>query len=254
MKVFALHCGTLTAPMAAFVEGEAGEATVPVPAYLIDHPKGLVVVDTGMPPLMRSDPAKAVGGFLASVFMPRYAPGQGLTEQIEIAGYDPAHVTEIVNTHLHFDHGGGNALLPNARVVVQKRELDAAAAEKAAADGSYVMRHALDGRDVLGVDGTHDLFGDGRIVLMPTYGHTAGHQSVKLACEGGETVLAGDCCYFHRTLTDGKLPGFAHDADGQRAAIARLKAMQDRGVRIIPGHDAGVLASLKAAPEPFLSD
>ena len=254
MKVFALHCGTLTAPMAAFVDGEEGIASVPVPAYLIDHPKGLVVVDTGMPPLMRSNPKEAVGGFLASVFTPSYAPGQGLTEQITLAGYDPARVASIVNTHLHFDHGGGNALLPEARVVVQKRELDAAAAERASPGSGYVMRHALEGRDILAVDGAHDLFGDGRIVLMPTYGHTAGHQSVKLSCEGGETILAGDCCYFHRTLTDLKLPGFAHSADDQRESIRRLKAMQDKGARIIPGHDAEVMASLNAAPEPFLSD
>ncbi len=205
-----------------------------------------------MPPLMRTDAAQAVGSFLAATFVAGYAPGAGLVEQLRAIDVDPARVDFVVNSHLHFDHGGGNALLPNARVVVQRLEAEAAREEAEAAGRGYRARDALDGRDVLEIDGEHDLFGDGSVVLLPTPGHTAGHQSARLRCDGGETILAGDCCYFHRTLTDLKLPGFGHDREAQKRSISRLRGMEQAGARIIPGHDADVWASLPRVPLPML--
>jgi glyoxylase-like metal-dependent hydrolase (beta-lactamase superfamily II) len=67
-----------------------------------------------------------------------------------------------------------------------------------------------------------------------------------------ETVLAGDCCYFHKTLTDLKLPGFGHDPDEPRRSIQRLTAMDDRGARIIAGHDPEQWAGLPHAPHPMI--
>jgi glyoxylase-like metal-dependent hydrolase (beta-lactamase superfamily II) len=111
----------------------------------------------------------------------------------------------------------------------------------------------LDGRDVMEIDGEFDLFGDGAVTLLPTYGHTAGHQSLRLRCDNGETVLAGDCCYFHRTLRDLKLPPIGHDPEEQLRSIARLRAMEERGARIIAGHDAEQFAALTASPGPFIT-
>ena len=66
-------------------------------------------------------------------------------------------------------------------------------------------------------------------------------------------MLAGDCCYFHRTLSDLKLPGFAHDREEQLRSIARLKGLCDRGARIIAGHDPDQWAHLPRAPAPLLA-
>lgn len=252
MKVYGFVCGWLTAPMEAFVEGGTGEAKVPVPAYLIDHPRGRAVFDTGMPAGLRTDPQAAIGRYLAGVFKADFTPDQDIDRQLEAMDVDPASIGLVVNSHLHFDHCAGNALLPNARIVVQKREAAAARAAGPPREGFDPLT-MLDGRDVLEVDGEHDLFGDGSAVLLPTYGHTAGHQSLRLACDGGDTVLAGDCCYFHRTLSDLKLPGFAHDREEQLRSIARLKALSDRGARIIAGHDPEQWAHLPRAPAPLLA-
>ncbi|BCW87970.1 N-acyl homoserine lactonase AttM [Alphaproteobacteria bacterium SO-S41] len=229
-------CGTLTAPMEAFVEGGTGMITVPIPAYYIEHPEGRVVVDTGMPAGLRTDPEAAIGRFLAGLYVAGFTPEQDVDKQLQAIGVDPASIDTVINTHLHFDHCAGNRLLPNARIVVQAREVAATKAAGPPKSGFDAMT-MLDGRDVMEVDGEHDLFGDGAVVLLPTYGHTAGHQSLKLACDGGETVLTGDCCYFHRTLSDLKLPGFAHDHEEQLRSIARLKTLADRGARVIAGHD-----------------
>lgn len=251
MKVYALSCGWLSAPAAAFIDGAEGAMKVPVAGWYIDHPKGRMVFDTGMPALLRTDPKTAIGGFLSQVFTADMPPEADIDRQLQAIGVDPGSIDYVVNSHLHFDHCAGNKLLPNAQIVVQRREAEAAKAEGAPADG-FDPNTMLDGRDLKLVDGEHDLFGDGSVVLLPTYGHTAGHQSMKLTCDGGETVLAGDCCYFHKTLTDMKLPGFGHDREAHLDSIRRLKAMEDRGARIIAGHDPEQWATLPKAPAPFL--
>lgn len=250
MKVYALECGWLSAPARAFIDGAEGALKVPIPAWFIDHPKGRVVFDTGMPALLRSDPEAAIGPVLASVYTADMPPEADIDRQLARIGVDAASIDYVVNSHLHFDHCAGNALLPNARIVVQRREAEAARAAPPAE--GFDPLTMLDGRDVREVEGELDLFGDGGVVLLPTYGHTAGHQSMKLACDGGETVLAGDCCYFHKTLTDMKLPRFGHDAEEQRRSIRRLKAMEDKGARIIAGHDPEQWVSLPKAPVPIL--
>ncbi len=251
MKVYALECGWLSAPAIAFIDGAEGMMKVPVPAYFIDHPKGRVVFDTGMPGLLRTDPRAAIGDVLAGVFTPDLPAEADIDKQLAAIGVEAASIDYVVNSHLHFDHCAGNALLPNAQIVVQRPEVEAARAAPVAE--GFDPNTMLDGRDLRLVDGELDLFGDGRVVLLPTYGHTAGHQSLKLACDGGDTVLAGDCCYFHKTLTDLKLPGFGHDPEEQRRSIRRLKAMEDSGARIIAGHDPEQWATLPKAPVPMLT-
>ena len=251
MKVYAFTCGWLTAPMAAFVDGAEGMAKVPVPSFYIEHPRGRAVFDTGLPALLRSDPAAAIGRHLAEVYTADFTQEQDIDRQLEAIGVDPALIDTVVNSHLHFDHCAGNQLLPNARIVVQTREA-ASVRETPPPRSGFNPATMLEGRDVLEVEGEHDLFGDGSVVLLPTYGHTAGHQSLKLSCDDGVTVLAGDCCYFHRTLRDMKLPGFGHDREAQARSIERLRAMEDRGARVIAGHDPDQWATLTQSPAPFI--
>lgn len=253
MKVYALDCGRLTAPMEAFVEGEPGMATVPVLSFLIDHPKGRVVFDTGMPAGLRANPDDAIGRYLARIFSaPDFTPAQDIDKQLEAIGVDPGSIDTVVNSHLHFDHCAGNHLLPNARIIVQRREAEAVREAGPPKHGFYAGS-MLEGRDVKEVDGELDLFGDGRVTLLPTYGHTPGHQSLRLRCDSGETVLAGDCCYFHRTLRDERLPALVHDRQEQLRSIARLRAMAERGAQIIAGHDPDQYAAMIKAPEPFIA-
>lgn len=234
LKVYGFTCGWITAQMEAFVEGASGTITAPVPAYLIEHPRGRVVFDSGLPAGVGTDPIASLGKRIASIYIFDLEPLHLVDKRLEALDADPGKIDYVINSHLHFDHCGANERIPNARIVVQKREADAA---RAAPDARFSPKAKIEGRDLLEIDGEHDLFGDGSVVLLPTYGHTAGHQSLKLACDDGVTILAGDCCYFHRTLRDMKLPAWGHDRDAQRQAIARLRALEESGARIIAGHD-----------------
>lgn len=238
-----LQCGTLTAGINMFeADGTDERLTIPVPSWLIQHGDDLVLIDTGMHADLR-----APGEYLDTVSM---FFDVGLSEQQTVAGalaavdVDAADIDVVVLSHLHFDHAGGLAQIPNARVVVQRAEWEAGEDSDMAAANSFVQSDYLLGHDVVTIDGEHDLFGDGAIKCVPTPGHTPGHQSVVVQLADEEIVLCGDCAYFERTLDGGSLPGFGHDLAQQADSITRLVAMRAAGARLIPGHDPGVFAGL----------
>ena len=98
------------------------------------------------------------------------------------------------------------------------------------------------------VDGEYDVFGDGRVVCLPTHGHTPGHQSLRLRLDSGEVVLAGDACYFCQTLHERRLPTNVFDRDAMHASLERLAALEAGGARIFFGHDGEFWKSVPQAP------
>ena len=165
-------------------------------------------------------------------------------------GVDAARIRYLINSHLHFDHTGGNAEVPNARLVVQRREWEAGHNADDIRKQFYNPRDYQLGHDVLAVDGEHDLFGDGRVVCLPTYGHTPGHQSLRVQLDSGPVVLTGDACYLRRTLDDMHLPAVVDDPDAMRRSLQRLRLLRDAGARIIYGHDPEAWATIPQAPAP----
>jgi N-acyl homoserine lactone hydrolase len=236
VRLHAFTCGWLTGPLGLFLEGQHGKLRVPVPVFLIEHPKGRVVFDTGLHPAVQHDPEGRLG-FLAGVFPAEFRAGEEVAARLAARDVAPDRVDYVVLSHLHFDHAGGLETLPNARVVVQRREWVAGQDADLAGALSF-GRHDYDhGHDLLLVDGEHDLFGDGRVVCLPTHGHTPGHQSLRVRLDGGDVVLTADSCYFRRTLEDEHLPAQPYDRDAMLASIRRLRALRDGGARLVYGHD-----------------
>jgi glyoxylase-like metal-dependent hydrolase (beta-lactamase superfamily II) len=237
VKMYALECGRLTGRWKDMMEGEDGEVEVPIPSYLIEHPKGTVLFDSGMHPDLQADPAGRLGK-TARIFKFHYGKGEEVSAKLEGIDRDPAKVTHVVNSHLHFDHAGGNTLIPNATLVLQKKEYEAGMDPERGAAMGFDKRDFDAGHPVKVIDGEHDLFGDGSIVCLPTHGHTPGHQSLKVRLDGGDVVLAGDACYFCRTLKERRLPRFVHDREAMLASLQKLADLEKGGARIFFGHDA----------------
>ena len=169
-----------------------------------------------------------------------------IAARLRAAGVDPDDLDIVILSHLHFDHVGGLAQLPNARVLVQRDEWAAGFdADLAAANTLNPADFDL-GHDVVQLDGEHDVFGDGRVTCIPTPGHTPGHQSLRVRLADREIVLCADCAYFTETLDGGPLPAIGHDHAQQATSIEQLRAMRSAGATLIPGHDATVMASLPA--------
>ena len=99
--------------------------------------------------------------------------------------------------------------------------------------------YAEDQRELILVDGDHDLLGDGSVELLLTPGHTPGHQSVRI----GELVLGVDVAHFASGLDDHRFPIFADDHAQQARSAERLRAMREAGLEIVPGHDPDVLSA-----------
>lgn len=228
VALYAFTCGFVTMPLRSFfADADKSPCRVPVPAWLIEHEKGLAVFDTGLgvPAYEALNGMKGVAAEFDAL--------ADIGARLRAAGFDPAKVRFIVNSHLHSDHSGGNAALPNATVVVQSAELDAAReGGDAYAGGVFDI-----GQPVLKLNGEHDLFGDGSVMLFPTPGHTPGHQCARVLLESGPVVLAGDCCYMRRTLEELALPRITADPETHLKSIKLLRTMRDGGDRIYFGHD-----------------
>ena len=229
----AFTCGWLHLPVSFFIEG--GEQTVlrsPVPAYLIEHPRGRVLFDTGLTVRARLLIDEQVSAGRQNF---EFDEGTDIAARLRAIDIDPARIDWIVNSHLHSDHCGGNEAIPNASVVIQHRELVVARAQ--AGSMLYDDQSFETGQPFLGIDGEHDLFGDGRVTVFPTYGHTPGHQSMRVSLASGNVILTGDCCYLKRSLDELRTSPADVDKEQAAATLRRLRALRASGARIFYGHD-----------------
>ena len=225
--LYAFTCGYITLPMSFFLDGEPGKAKVPACVYLIDHPKGMALFDTGF-----SD--RFVGmekGLGKIVDMPA---DNDVAQRLQSIDVDPCSIQYIINSHLHIDHAGGNALIPEATIIVQNGEWDFGFSGE---DTAYDARDFDTGQPVMRINGEHDLFGDGSVIIFPTAGHTPGHQSVRVKTATGEAVLAGDCCNMRRSLDDMHLPDHCYNMDQYRGSLEHLSRLRRAGAQIFYGHD-----------------
>lgn len=233
-----LCLGWMSNDASLMVPGETGTMRYPIPGYAVVHERGTVLFDTGLhEPLMTSTDEL---GALAPMFAPELTPDDFAEARLTEAGIDPDSVTHVVNSHLHFDHCGRNGPFPHAVTLIQADEWEAAQhPTKYAYVG--VPLDEIGAGDLRLVDGAVDLFGDGTVVLVPTPGHTVGHQSllVRASNEAGadSALLVGDACYLRRMLTARLTPGFASDVAGQLASYDVLERYEAAGTRLIFSHD-----------------
>jgi N-acyl homoserine lactone hydrolase len=209
VKLYAFTFGAVTGEFAHLMEGGEGDITVPVPVFLVEHPKGRALFDTGLHPDCQHNPAERLGERLAGLFRIGFQPGEEISARLQAIHRDPGKIDLIINSHFHFDHVGGNALIPNATLLVQRREWEAGMDPEMAASRGINRRDFDLGHKLRLVDGEHDVFGDGSVVCLPTHGHTPGHQSLRLRLDRGQIVLAADACYFCQTLRERRRPRVA---------------------------------------------
>ena len=214
-------------------------------SYLIVHPRGTVMFDTGG---IGDDKFPAGGGAAKEGIM---TATKKLVPQMRAAGYTPADVTYLVMSHYHSDHTGNANLFAGATWIVQKAERDAMLAEKPQGIIQPAHFSALKGaKTKILNDEDFDLFGDGTVVLKSAPGHTPGHQVLFVKLEKtGPVLLAGDLYHYPEERTTGRVPTFEFNAEQSRAARAKIEAfIKSTGAQLWIEHDVATHAKLPKSP------
>ena len=227
-----LECGWISAELGTMLEDQTGTIRMPVAAFVVEHPDGTLVFDTGMHPELERTKDRMRS--TAPLFEVEQHAGWTLTGQLAAAEVAVDDVTIVVLSHLHFDHAGGLAQLPGARLLVQRDEWAAGFQDDLVDFGVFNPGDFDLGHDRVELDGEHDVFGDGSVRIVPTPGHTAGHQSLLLE---GETLLVGDACYCQLALDLDALPPFGHDCARHREVFGWLRDEQAAGRQLVFSHD-----------------
>lgn len=253
IEVYAFTCGHIRMSKRAMIDDGAGQVDLPVPAFLIRHPKGDVLFDTGMP---RSLLNRSSGRYarLTEYMSFDFGPEDVITARLAQLGLAPGDIPLVVNSHLHFDHAGGNEAFPDARFIVQRTEWEVATDPEMTLGKGYDPADYPAEDQVELVEGQHDLFGDGALLLLPTPGHAPGHQSLLIASGGRRRLLTADACYLRENLDRAMAPRVSFDKKQARATLLALKQMEELGTEMIIGHDAAYWQGVPQAPDRMLSE
>lgn len=219
---------------------------MPVRSYVVAHPQGTLVWDTGLgDAIFAENGGREIVEGVIWFKVPRTLRGQ-----LEEIGVDPAGVRYLALSHMHPDHVGNLDLFQGSTVLVQQAELDAAFSPEAEALTYFPDAYAALDRDrVLEVGGERDVFGDGSVVLKPLPGHTPGHQGLLVRLEEtGPVLLAGDVSYSAPDYAAGRVRGADVDPAASARSLAAAKALEAEGVAVWLHHDAEMQREIRTAP------
>ncbi len=252
MKMHVLSGGRLRLSRAIyFPDAPRGELfELPVSSALLRHPQGNVLFDTGCHPLVVTDP-EARWGALARLMTPVMAANDNVVSNLAAIGVEPGDIDVVVCSHLHTDHCGCNAFFTRATVLVHQHEIAAARASDAEARG-YLRADWDHPLPIDEVSGERDVFGDGRIVLLPFPGHTPGTMGAMVQLErNGTFLLASDTVSVRENLDQGIAPRHTWDVDALHKSLAEIRRIESQGVTIICGHDDRQWQTLRRGADAY---
>jgi glyoxylase-like metal-dependent hydrolase (beta-lactamase superfamily II) len=220
-----------------------------MPVFVIRHPKGNVLFDTGPHPGVFQDPIARWGG-LAKAFEPLGDERSGILGQLETIGLKPEDVRCVVNSHLHFDHAGGNQFFPKSTFLVSRKEMGWAKRPENEGKGYFRADwdYPLNYREI---EGSFDLYGDGGLTILPLPGHTPGHQGLLVCLEkDGAIILSGDSVPCEENYLVFKIPRNHLDGEQARKTIQDLHDLIEKEkALLIHGHDPEQWKKIRKAPE-----
>lgn len=230
---------------------------IPVPWYLITHPKGNVIIDGGNAVECATNPVEHWGG-ITQVYWPVMTEEDGCVNAVKAMGIAPESIKFVLQSHLHLDHSGAAGRFPNAIHVVQRKEYEYAHAADWFAAGGYIHKdfdrpglkwHFLEGYH----DEAFDLFGDGTIKILFTPGHSPGHSSFLITLpHSGPILLTVDAAYTMDHWDEKALPGFMASAVDSVRSVARLRFLANQqNALVVTGHDPIMWPTFKKGPENF---
>jgi glyoxylase-like metal-dependent hydrolase (beta-lactamase superfamily II) len=244
---------------------------IPINMWIIDHPMGLLLFDTGNNVAISDGNCKSHwNSWICDNLQPSQTRAEVIDKLLEKVGYRVGDVKIVITSHSHLDHIGNIEMFPNAIHVIQKKELYQAwwpekfqrgctrrgglrssnvagrMSWRTMMTGAHVVADYDDARDFtyfardftyFELNGDYDLFGDGSVVIISTPGHTLGHQSVKVRLnDTGTVILAQDAVWIKENL-EGHPAGLNYSILDYTNSVNRIKMIRDiENAQVWMGH------------------
>jgi N-acyl homoserine lactone hydrolase len=222
LRLYVLDCGIITPPNVdnyGLKVNEVTDTRMVTPCFLIAHPRGTLMWDTG------EIPDGAFKDGVSPQKLNNYTVDRPLLPQLAAIGYTPADITYLGLSHYHGDHVANASQFAKSTWIVQKGDRDAILAPRP--EGSRVpdpkfFDGLANAKSIVLNNEDHDVFGDGTVVIKSSPGHTPGHQSLFLKLANtGNVLLSGDLYHYPEEITYKKVPNF--DTDREQTAKSREK-------------------------------
>jgi glyoxylase-like metal-dependent hydrolase (beta-lactamase superfamily II) len=194
----------------------------------------------------RPDGLTVLGGRL-NIRMPK-----PLAAQLKELGVEPADIKVLAMSHMHADHCGNANYFTAATLYLQEAEYDAAFGPEPQKFGFVPANYAkLRSSKVVKLNGDHDVFGDGSVVIKPAPGHTIGHQVLVVRLpKTGAVLLSGDMVHFQENWVNRRVPGINYNRDESTRTMERIAAfMAENKVELWINHDKAQSDGLPKAPQ-----
>lgn len=252
MKMHALTGGRLEMKKRIFYPDAEADVRVelPVSCFLLRHPQGNVLFDTGCHPAVETD-AEARWGGLIKFMTPVHRPGENVIDELSRLALVPEDIDVVINSHLHCDHCGCNEFFKNASFIIHSNELEVVRDPESEGKG-YFRADWDHPMPVEAIDGEKDLFGDERIVAVPLPGHTQGHMGAMVNLDrSGSFLLAADALSVRQNLDTGFAPKNTWNSDLFHDSLDEIRRIEAGGATVLCGHDAMQWAELKKGRQAY---
>jgi glyoxylase-like metal-dependent hydrolase (beta-lactamase superfamily II) len=263
MRLYAFSSGALTVPKSLLQAGAPATPTpVPVGFFVIQHPKGNVLFDTGNNDRIITDPS--YWGAFVQGLNPVRTPDVAIDTQLGKINLKPDDIKYVVVGHMHLDHGGNIGKFPKSTLVVQKDEVRNAFWPEPGTAGPYIPGDFMMLRSdpgtpmpnkwpMIQLEGDLDLFNDRSVMVKRWVGHTPGSQMLIVRLpRTGTVILTSDNVYFAENVTKNLLPdvSLAYDPSGILKAYQWIREMQARdNAQFFTAHDPEAFKQMKKAPD-----
>ena len=259
LRLYVLDGGILESDPTRYrlTKEDVGDSRLAVTSFLIVHPKGTLMWDTGA---IADDSWTPTGKpirrrLVLSDSTERFVTvTQSLGAQLKAIGHQPSSITYLALSHYHWDHTANANAFTSPTWLVRPEERDAMLPEKPPVVGHPSTYADLKrSKQLLITRDDYDVFGDGSVVIKHASGHTPGHQVlyVKLPKTGG-VLLSGDLYHYQAERTLNRLPTFEVDEAQTRAARAAVDSfLKKTGAALWIQHDLRAMAALKKAPQYY---
>lgn len=229
---------------------------LPIQAFLIEHREGWILFDTGINPAIQSESTyikQPIGQFLLPrIFRLHLTEANRIDHVLSRIGVSAKDIKKAIISHLHFDHVGGIAQMPQAELLISKKEWEILSEPHP--EREWILREHIDipnanWRQISleptdnplfeGFSGAHDIMGDGSMILLPTPGHTKGSISMLVRRDGWHPILlVADLTYEASLLEKDQVPGTGDKAT-LLASFANVRRLKERlpEMEIVASHD-----------------